>query len=196
MSFRTDGVGPHLLDLLGELHVIVQVEDGAAQAPLGQGVAHGALEVGHEPFFLGVHQGLDRNLPVAHVVQGVEDPEDVHPGLGGVAHEAVGEIVGVVPVAHQVLAAEQHTGGGLLQDALDGADALPGVVAQEAVGGVEGGAPPDLDGPVAHLVHALHEGNDVLGTHAGGQQRLVPVPKGGVGEFDGIFSGHELLLSL
>ena len=71
----------------------------------------------------------------------VEDPEDVHPGLGGVAHEPVGEIVGVVPVSHQVLAPEQHHGGGLLQDPLDGADPLPGVVPQKTVGGVEGGAP-------------------------------------------------------
>ena len=190
MSLRHDGVGPHLLDALGEVDVILQVEDGAAQAPLGQAVAHGALEVGHQALFLGVHQGLDRDFPVAHVVQGVEDPEDVHAGLGGVAHEAVGQVVGVVAVAHQVLAAEQHHGGGLFQDALDGADALPGVVAQEAVGGVEGGAAPDLDGPVAHLVHAFHEGHDVFGAHPGGQQRLVAVPKGGVGELDGVFACH------
>ena len=125
---QADRIGPHRLDLLGELHVIIQVEDRAAQAPLGQGVAHGALEVGHESFFFSVHQGLDRNLPVAYVVERVEDPEDVHPGLGSVTHEPVGEIVGVVPVSHQVLAPEQHHGGGLLQDPLDGADPLPGVV--------------------------------------------------------------------
>ena len=183
-------VGPHVLGLLGKIDVVVQVEDGPAHAPLGQRVAHRRLEVGHEAGLLGVHQGLDRHFPVAHVVKRVEDPEDVHPGLGGVAHEPVGEIVGVVPVSHQVLAPEQHHGGGLLQDPLDGADPLPGVVPQKTVGGVEGGAPPNLDGKVAHLVHALHEGNDVLGPHAGGQQRLVTVPKGGVGEFDGIFSGH------
>jgi hypothetical protein len=60
----------------------------------------------------------------------------------------------------------------------------------ESVGGVEGGAPPDLQGKVAHLVHALHEGDDVFAAHPGGQQGLVAIPKGGVGEFDGVFSGH------
>src|SRR5665648_237883 len=61
-------VGPHVLALLGKVDVVVQVEDGPAHAPLGQRVAHRRLEVGHEAGLFGVHQGLDRNFPVAHVV--------------------------------------------------------------------------------------------------------------------------------
>jgi hypothetical protein len=59
---------PHVLDAPGKIHVVLQIKDGAAHAPLGQGETHGTLEVGHEARFFGVHEGFDRDFPVAHVV--------------------------------------------------------------------------------------------------------------------------------
>ena len=52
--------------------------------------------------------GLDRGLRVPQVVEGVEDAEDVHAVLDGKLAEPLDDVVGVVPVADDVLAAEKH----------------------------------------------------------------------------------------
>ncbi len=165
-----DAVRTHGLQLPGLLYVVVDVVDLTAQARLGQGIAHAALEV--------LACGLDgrhHDFEVAVVVQGVEGPKDVHAVGGGALDEDFGHVVGVVAVADQVLTAQQHREGGLLDVLLEGADALPGVLVQKPVHGVEGGPTPHLHGPEADLVHHLGHGKHVLGAAAGCKQRLVAV---------------------
>ena len=69
---------------------------------------------------------------------------------------------------------------------------------QEAVGHVEGSAAPHLQGEavpqdVGHAVGALHH---VAGTHTGGQQALVGVAHGGVGQQQLLLIQHPLLHGL
>ena len=79
---------------------------------------------------------------VAGVVHRVEDPEDVHAVLRGQLDELLDHVVGVVPVAYQVLAPEEHLDGRLLRRALDLPQPFPRVLVQIADASVEGGPAP------------------------------------------------------
>ena len=177
-----DGVGAHGLQVLGLVDIVVQVVDLAAQTRFGHGVADAALEVLAVLLDLG-HHGLE----IAVVVEGVEGAEDVHAVFAGAVHEGVGHVVGVVAVAHQVLGPQQHGEGGLLEVALQGADALPGIFVEKAVHGVEGGAAPGLHGPEAHLVHQFGHRDHVLGAPAGGEQALVAVAQAQIHDLHRVF---------
>ena len=91
---------------------------------------------------------------MARVVEGVEDAEDVDAVLRGELDEAAEDVVGVVPVAEDVLAPEEHLEG-RLAPGLDLAQALPGVLAQKAQADVEGRAAPAFEGIVARRIDGV-----------------------------------------
>ena len=115
-----------------------------------EGVADGALGLGAGLQAL-VHGGAD----VAQVVEGVENADDVHAVLHRGPDEAAHRVVGVVMVAQQVLAAQEHLELGVLQMGLDGAQALPGVLPQVPQAGIKRSAAPALHRMVACLVHGV-----------------------------------------
>jgi len=168
-----DRVGAHLLQGPGLRDIVGQVEDLAAQVPLRERVDDGAFEV----LAVGPDAG-GGGLEVAQVVQGVEDAEDVDPDLAGPVDEGPDDVVGVVPVADEVLAAQEHGEGGLPHVPLQDARPLPGVLVQEPVHRVEGGASPDLHRPEPRLVHPLGDGDHVFRLHPGRVDRLVAVAEG------------------
>ena len=179
-----------LFQLLGEVDIIFQ---GVLVLRLVQniaGVAHGGLQ----QLVLAEHL-LHGHLHARHPVQGVEDAEHVDAALGGLLHEGAHQIVGIVGVAHQIGAAQQHLErdvGDLLPQQ---AQALPRGLVEEAVGHVEGGAAPHFQREavpqdIGHTVGAL---DHVAGTHTGGQQALVGVPHGGVGEQQLLLPQHPVL---
>jgi hypothetical protein len=70
-------------------------------------------------------------LVVADVVEGVEDAEDVHAVLRRLVHEAAHDVVAVVPVADDVLAAQQHLQRGAHDVLLDEPQTLPGILVEK-----------------------------------------------------------------
>ena len=88
-------------------------------------------------------------------------------------------------VAHEVLTAEQHLKGRFRAVALDGAQALPRVLIEKAQTGIERGASPRLQRPVADGIHLLEDGEHVPNLHAGSPQRLVGVSQRRIGNVDG-----------
>ncbi len=165
-----DRVRAHVLQLFGFFHVVVDVIDVSAHALFGEAVADRSLKV-----FLVLFDDLHRGLEVAEVVERVKDPDDVDAVVAGTLHEGFHHVVGVVLVAHQVLPAQEHGEGGLFDVFFEGADAFPGVFAQIAVHGVEGGSAPHFHAVKAHLVHQFRHVEHVFGAPAGGKQRLMPV---------------------
>ena len=123
----------------------------------------------------------NRRLDVARIVQRIEDPEDVDAVFAGKRHEAVDHVIGIVPVADKVLAAQEHLERGVFRPRLDGPQPLPGVFAQEAQADIEGGAAPALQRVIADIVDHVDDAEDILGPHAGGPQRLVRIAQGGIG---------------
>ena len=175
-----DAVGVQVPEYSCPIQEVVEVVYGAAEAALaGDGVADGHLEMLARALDGGGGPG-----EVALVVQGVEDAEDVDARLGGVLDEGVDEVVGVVAVTDEGLAAQQHLQGRVGHEGLEGAEALPGVLGQEPGRRVEGRAAPDLHGVEAYGVHRLRDGGHVLHAEPSRHQALMGVPEGGVGYLD------------
>jgi len=127
-----------------------------------------------------------RGLEIAEIVEGVEHAKDVDPVVAGALDEGLHHVVGVVLVAHQVLAAQQHRKGRVLDVFFQRADAFPGVLTQIAVHAVESGAAPNFHGVKAHLVHQFRNVEQILGAAAGGEEGLMPVAERQVLNFDRI----------
>mmetsp|Transcript_45667 Transcript_45667/g.130355 ORF Transcript_45667/g.130355 Transcript_45667/m.130355 type:complete len:856 (+) Transcript_45667:1422-3989(+) len=125
---------------------------------------------------------LDGHLHLLHVVEAVEDPVHVHARLGGDLDELLHDVVRVGLVAHAVGPTEQH----LEADVRDGlpelGQALEGVLVQEAVGHVEGGASPVLEREelVQLLAHLGGRLQHVHRAHPRRHQGLVRVAHRGV----------------
>ncbi|MNM57931.1 hypothetical protein D3C81_691500 [compost metagenome] len=170
-------VATHGFHLLGLLH---EGFDGVYRAG---GVGDGALGV-----LAGSLDRFNGHAQVTHVVHGIEDAEHVDTVDRCLGDERLDHIVAVVAVAQQVLAAQQHLQAGVGQRRAQLAQALPRVFLEEAHAGVEGGATPDFQRPVADLVELVADRQHVFGTHAGGQQGLVGVAQDRVGYVN--FLGH------
>ncbi len=169
----------HVLDLLGEIDPQVDRMYRADR------VRNRSLRV-----FAHLDRGLDRRIQIAEVVQRVEDAEHVDAVDGAALDELLDEIVGVVPVAEDVLAAEQHLLRRVRHRRLQAADALPRVFAQVADAGVEGRAAPGLHGPEADLVQLVRDRQHVVDAQACCQQALVRVPQHEFGDTEWLLVTH------
>ena len=114
--------------------------------------------------------GFDGGLEVARVVHGVKDTEDVDAVDSGPFDEFFDDVIGVVAVAEDVLSSEQHLLRCFRHRFLQFPEAYPGVFAEEADAGVERGAPPHFDGPVADLIEFIADGEHVIEAQTGGKE--------------------------
>ncbi|VUT10616.1 hypothetical protein SB6408_02972 [Klebsiella spallanzanii] len=135
---------------------------------------------------------LKRGFHIARVVHGVEDTEHVHAVFDGALSEALHHVIGVVAVAKQVLAAQQHLQGGLRHGLFQLAQADPRVFAEKTDAGVKGGAAPAFEGAVAHVVELSGNRQHIVKAQAGGEQGLVGVAQDDIGNGN----GHGMLREL
>ena len=157
-------VGAHGGEFLGQLNVAL---DGVHR---GDSVAEGGLGV-----LAGLLDGLHRGQEVARIVQRVENAEDINAVDGHALDTLLDDVVGVVAVAEDGLAAQQHLVRGVRHRLLELAHALPRIFVQETDAGVEGRAAPGFERPEAGFVELLGDRQHVGGDHAGGVERLMRV---------------------
>ena len=166
-----DGVGAHRHQPAGVLDVHLQVMHRT------HGVADRALGV--------LAGGLDRRhggLQVAQVVERIEHPEDIDAARRGARHEGLHHVIGVVAVADQVLATQQHLQRRVGQRSLEPLQALPGVLLEEAHAGVEGRPAPYLQRLEANGVERRAHRQHVVGAQPRGDQRLMAVAQHHIAE--------------
>ena len=159
-----DGGDTHLLQVLHHLDVLLQGVDRAGGEADGTGGVSALL-----------HGLINGNLQIAHIVQRVKDADDVDAVLHRVLHEFADHIVGVVLIAQDVLAAQEHLELGVGHLGADLTQPLPGVLLQVAQADVKGGAAPHLGGVEASLVHRLQDGLELVIGEPRGDQRLICV---------------------
>ena len=168
-----DGVAAHGFQLLTQLHKHLQTVDGAGGIAQGTGNMSAGLD------------GLVyRHFNIPQVVEGIKDTDDVDAALHALADEGTNNIIGIMLIAQQVLAAEQHLQLGVLHMLADGAQALPGILVQIAQTAVKGGAAPALQRIIAGLIHFFQNGQEVLDGHTGGHQRLLTVSQYRLGDLN------------
>ena len=166
-----DGLEAHLLHLAADLHILFQRVDGAG------GVADGAGGDGPP-----LHRFLHGHLQVPQIIEGVEDADHVDAVGDAALHELAHHVVGIVLVAQQVLAPQEHLQLRVGHFRLDPAQPLPGILVQEAHAAVKGGAAPALHGIEARLVQGLQYGIHDAEGHPRGDEGLVGVPEDGFGK--------------
>ncbi len=128
---------------------------------------------------------LQGGFHIARVVHGVKDAEDVHAVFHRAFDEAFHHVIGVMAVAEQVLAAQQHLQGGLRHGLFKLAQAQPRVFAEKADAGVKGGAAPALQRPVAHVVERGGNRQHIVKAQTGGEKGLVGVAQDDIGNGNG-----------
>ena len=135
--------------------------------------------------------GLDAGFQVTGIVQGVEDADNVDAVLDGQTNELIYDVVSVVTIAQDVLAAEEHLQLGVRQSSLQLAQALPGIFVQETQAAVKGSAAPAFQRIETSLVQDFASGQHVLQAHTGCGLRLMCVAKDGFGNH---YFAHNVFL--
>ena len=173
-----DGVCADVLQLLGQLHIVIQGVAGAGLVHNVTGVADGCLAE-----LILLQHLIHGNGHTGHPVQGIEHTEDVDAAQRGLLDKLPDNVIGIVLIAHGVGATEQHLErdvGDLFPEQIQ---PFPGILMQEPVGNVEGCAAPHLQREAIRqdIRRAVCTLDHVAGTHSGGQQGLMGVPHGGIG---------------
>ena len=132
-------MGATVLQLLGKVHIVFQGVLILGGVQNVAGIAHGGLQQ-----LILVQHLVHGHLHAGDPVQRVEHTEHVDAPLRRLLDEAADQIVGIVGIAHQIGATQQHLErdvGDLLPQQ---PQPLPWGLVEEAVGHVEGGAAPHL----------------------------------------------------
>ena len=169
----------HPLQLPGQTHVIIEGILGPLRIEYVAGVTDGGLANSR-----GVPHGLHRHLEVGRVIERIEDAEDVNAAGRRVAHESRHDVVRVIGVTDGIGAAEEHLKADVGNPFPQQAQTVPRVLMQEPHGGVEGGPAPHFQAEQLRRPpgNGGGGGQHVERSHTSGQQRLVGVAKGGVGD--------------
>ncbi len=121
-----DGVSAHVLDALAQIDPQIDRVHGTHR------VRNSALGM-----LADLDRGLDRSLQIPEVVQRVENTEDIDAVDRAALDEFLDQVVGVMPVAQDILAAKQHLLRRIGHGGFQTADALPRILAEIANAGVE-----------------------------------------------------------
>ena len=176
---EVEDVDAELDELPGDVHVVrkrVLLLAGVADVAgvTDRGLDHAAR----------LADGVDPELQVLHVVERVEDAEDVDAVLLREAHELEDHVVRVARVADRVRAAEEHLEGDVRHLLAEAVEPIPGALLEEAQRDVEGRAAPHLEREErGHQPRGRgRDRHEVAGAHPRHEERLVRVAPRGVGD--------------
>src|SRR5262249_31496863 len=146
-----DGIAAEILESFGHLDKLLD------RVQRRNGVTKGALRV-----LAGAPNSLQGAAQITDVVEGVEDPKDIHAVLGRLSDEAIDDSILVVAIAEQILAAEKHLEPSVRHEFAKGTQALPGILVEEADAGIISRPAPALRTPVTGPVDVLTNRRHVL----------------------------------
>ncbi|MNY25456.1 hypothetical protein D3C86_1592410 [compost metagenome] len=130
---------------------------------------------------------LERGLQVARIVHRVEHTEHIDTIKGGALDEFLHHVIGVVPIAEQVLPTQEHLLAGIGHGLFQLTDAMPWIFTQVTNAGVESRATPGLYRPEADLIELGRDRQHVLEAQAGGEDGLVRVTQHHIGNAERLF---------
>ncbi len=127
---------------------------------------------------------VDRRPHLLDVVQRVEHAEDVDTGCGRLGDERPDHVIGVRGVTDRVASAQQHLQADVRYPLADGGETFPRVLRQEPQRHIVGRPAPALQAQQLGGEPGVRgrRRENLSGPQAGGQQRLMGVTQGGVGD--------------
>ena len=135
--------------------------------------------------------GLDANLHVFRIIERIEDMEDIHSGVVCLLAEGINNVVRVGGVTDGVGATEEHLEAHVGNFGTEGLQSSPRALMEESHRHIKGGAAPHLETEhilrsSVRLVGGLGCLEHIDGPHTSGQETLVSISPGSVGEEDTI----------
>jgi hypothetical protein len=125
----------------------------------------------------------DGQLHIAYIIERIENTEYVHTVFMGEADEFFNYIIRIMPIADQVLAAQQHLKLGVFDPGANIFEAFPGIFIQIADARIKGGAAPHFQREKAHSVHFFDDGEHIPRPHPGSNERLMRIAQSSVSYF-------------
>src|SRR5579862_7485056 len=168
-----DGIDAHLPQALRHL------DEGRDSVEGADRIANRALGM-----LAGFPHCGDAGLEIAQVIECVEDPEDIHAVGGSLLDETLDDPIFVMPIAEQILPAQQHLQARLRHQLAKGAQPLPRILVEEADAGIEGRAAPAFDRPVAGVIEVLAHRDHIFERHPRREETLMRIAEGQFGNFD------------
>ena len=178
--FDRQNMRPGLDHPFGQPQVVVQGVEVLVRIGEVAGVAQGGLS--HRS--TGSPDCCDGRDDLIDVIERIEDPKDVHPGGRGLGDKGVGDLQRVGGVADRVAPTQQHLQRNIGHLLTQQRQPLPRVLLQKPQGDVVRSPTPDLrrEQTRHRMGHRRGRGQQVTGTHPGGQQRLVSITERGVSD--------------
>ena len=129
---------------------------------------------------------VDRRMEVAHVVEGVENPQHIHSAMRRALHESRDHIVRKTRVLHDVLSAQEHAvrrlGGTLLQRA----DPFERILAQKTQTRINRRPAPRFQLVKTQCIQISQCREHLLGPHPRRREGLVSVAQHRVGKLNAL----------
>ena len=189
MSLIARTCAPDVDDALGEPEVVVERVEPLARVGQVAGVAERDLG---DRRARRQHR-LDGRPHLLDVVERVEDAEHVHAGGRGLVDERLRDVGGVRRVADGVAPAQQHLQAEVRHRLAQRGEPLPRVLGEEPQRHVVRRPAPGLERPQlrGEPGDVPGDGDQVTGAHPGGEQRLVRVAEGRVGDGDPVLGAQR-----
>ena len=160
-------MGARIYNLMRQIQVIVQRVELFARICEVTGVAHR-----HLSNLIGLAYCINRRTHLIHVVQGVENTENIDTTIGCFLHECFGHLVRVRGVSHRIAATQQHLDTNVRHRFAQLVQAHPRIFLQKAQRHIVGGSAPGLHTQqLWGLVRNVLSGrNQIVRTHTSSQQ--------------------------
>ncbi|MNT32231.1 hypothetical protein D3C72_1681010 [compost metagenome] len=134
---------------------------------------------------------LERGLQVARIVHRVEHAEHIDTIKGGALDEFLHHVIGVVPIAEQVLPTQEHLLAGIGHGLFQLTDAMPWIFTQVTNAGIESRATPGLYRPETDLIELGRDRQHVFQAYTRRQNRLVSIAQHHIGDSECLFNGSH-----
>ena len=126
-------------------------------------------------------------LKISHVVETVENTNDIDSVCYRFLYEILYNIISVWTVSKDILSTEQHLKFCILESITELSKSLPWIFFQETEGSIECCSTPALYSMISNLVHLLNDWHHLLCCHSGSNQRLMCITQNSFYYFNWFF---------
>ena len=108
-----------------------------------------------------------RLLHVPDVVECIKDPENIDSALCRCVYELLHNVIGIMPVAYEVLTTQEHLDGSAPQFGLQLSQAVPGVIVEKPDAAVKGRPTPGFNREETNFINSPGKRKHILSPHPG-----------------------------
>ena len=145
--FDAENIRPHVFKVFSHLDVEIYIVDRT------DGIADTTFDC-----FSAFFHGVNGCFYISEIIERIEDSENIYSNLHRLFYKSLDDIICIMPIAHSILASQQHLKWGLGHFFLEYACSFPGIFIQKTDTGIKGGATPHFQREKTHLIEFFCNG--------------------------------------